>query len=115
MNKLIVLLLLAGTANAETFNCQAGTIWFPDGEIAVTATGNDDATGKIHAAGVTYEAWYHIEGFTRRWDFVLNENEKYNYAFEIQVDGSALYFDFTTLDSGEASASALQLFVCKKA
>ena len=109
-----VLILLAGTANAEIFACQAGSHWEENGDIAVTAS-IDPPTGAayVSAAGRTYVAAYSVHGFDRRWDFVQNDEGKFNYAFEIKADGSALYYDFTVLDKGGPAGNALQLFVCK--
>ena len=65
----LMLMLLAGTANSETFECQSGSGWSEYRKIVVVATGNDNGTGEIKVAGVTYKAFYCIEGFNRRWDF----------------------------------------------
>ena len=47
----LILFMLAGTANAETFKCKAGGIWLADAPVVVVATINEDGkTGTIMAS-----------------------------------------------------------------
>ena len=93
---LLVLLFLAGAANAEVFDCQSGTHWSANGEIVVIAsTGPGDGWGSIVVAGKTYVARYRVTGFDRRWDFDQQDDGAYNYMFKIQPDGSAGSIDFS--------------------
>lgn len=113
---IITAILLAGTASAETFKCQAGTYWSNSGDTVVTATGNDDATGEIKVAGVTYSAWFLVEGFDRKWRFGadgISEDHTYDYLFVINPSGQAAYYDFTNSEKGDF-ADPKQVFVCKE-
>ena len=108
----LILILLAGAANAETFKCQSGSLWFAKGKIVVVATINEDgATGTIKVAGVTHKAVYGVEGFNRRWDFGW-AGDSHTYAFVIKADGMGVYYDFSKADE-DGRASASQIFACK--
>jgi hypothetical protein len=109
----LILILLAGTANAETFKCRAGSYWEAGGKIVVTTTINEDGeTGTINVAGVTHQATYQVQGFDRRWDFGLQDDGSYNYAFVLKPDGTAIYYDFSNAEAGEI-ISGSQVFSCK--
>lgn len=110
---ILILILTAGTANAETFKCQAGPFGSSGDKVVVTATINEDGeTGTIKVAGVTHQAKYHVEGFDRRWDFELQEDGTFDYALVLKVSGVATYYDFSSAEAGEP-ISGSQLFVCK--
>ena len=109
----LILILLAGTANAETFKCQAGPYWELGAKIVVTATINKDGEfGSIKVAGVTHSAAYSVEGFDRRWNFGMQNDLTYHYAFVLKPDGIAIYYDFSSADVGE-TVTGSQFFFCK--
>ncbi|MEZ4282295.1 MAG: hypothetical protein R3F21_22045 [Myxococcota bacterium] len=109
----LLFLLLAGNANAETFNCQAGTFWDAKAKIVVIATIDDGGElGTIKVAGITHKARYHVEGFDRRWDFGLQDDGTFNYAFVLKPNGVAIYYDFSGADAGE-KVSGSQTFNCR--
>ena len=120
MKKLItiagmILILLAGTANAETFKCQSGNYWRSGGPVVVTATvDKEKVKASISVAGITHDAAYEVAGFDHRWNFGDHPTmtEKYGYTFIIQPDGSAKYYDFTKSETG-VGVSPRQLFICK--
>ena len=51
-------------------------------------------TGAISVAGVTHKTRYQVAGFDRRWDFGIQKDGTYTYAFIISPDGTGTYFDF---------------------
>lgn len=51
--------------------------------------------GEITVAGVTRQAQFSVEGVNRRWDFVLGEDMRYEYALVIEPNGDGAYYDFT--------------------
>ena len=109
----LILILLVGSANAETFKCKPGTYWDSSKKIVVTATINEDGiTGTIKVAGVTHDADYRVQGFDRRWNFGLQDDNTYNYAFVLKPDGIAAYYDFSRAEAGETVMGS-QVFFCK--
>lgn len=105
--------LLAGTANAEAFNCQAGRFWKDNAKIVVVATIDEGGEfGTIKVAGVTHQARYRVEGFDRRWDFGLQDDNTFSYAFVLKPDGLAVYYDFSGVGAGEEVRGS-QTFNCK--
>ena len=62
-------------------------------------------------AGITHAARFRVTGLERRWDFGYHEHrDAYLYAFVIKLDGTGLYYDFSTSSDGTAKAS--DLFKC---
>lgn len=59
--------------------------------------------GKVHVAGVSYWARFEVKGFDRRWDFVFEEDGSFSYAFILEPNGDAKYYDFTKGDSAKPS------------
>jgi hypothetical protein len=109
----VLSLLLAQVAGAETFKCQAGILWDDGAKVVVVASINEDGkTGAIKVAGVTHQAQYRVQGFDRRWDFGLQDDGSFDYAFVLRPDGAAVYFDFSGVDLGE-SARGSQVFNCR--
>lgn len=109
----LVSLLFARAGWAETFQCQGGGFWMDGEKIVVIASVNPDGkTGTIKVAGVTHQAVYRVQGFDRRWDFGLEDDNSYSYAFVLRPDGAAVYFDFSGVDTGE-SARGSQVFNCR--
>jgi len=89
--------------SAEVWQCQESKYgnW---SNILVNATVNKDRqSGKIFVAGVIQEASFKINGFNRRWDFGLSEDNTYNYAFIIEPNGVATYYDFGKKQSTKPS------------
>ena len=110
----LIFILLAGAANAETFECQTGAFWLDGYEIIVVATINEDGeTGTIKVAGVIHQTAYRVEGFDRRWSFGSQDDGNFDYVFILQPDGTGIYYDFSSVEVGE-SVEGSQIFVCKK-
>ena len=110
-----VLILLAGTANAETFQCQAGQFWYDGGTIVVSATINEDGeSGTIEVAGVKYATGYMVVGFNRRWDWTDGDgiNDGNWFAFVIYPSGAGSYVNFGS-GKGRKNKKADQFFTCK--
>lgn len=81
--------------------------------ILVRATVDSGRTkGTIAVAGVTHEAKFQVEGFDRRWDFGLSAEGRYRYAFTIEPNGDAKYFDFGS--GNEMTAKASNLMKCRE-
>ena len=112
---LIALLLLAGTANADVFECQSGTFWAANGKIVVTAIVDPDkGDAYVSVAGISHVADYKVQGFNRRWSFGEETDVGfYRYAFIIHPDDSAAYFDFSSAAEDEV-IPVNQQFVCKQ-
>jgi len=65
--------------------------------IIVIATVNKGRKiGTIKVAGIKHNTDFSIDGFNRRWDFELGEDNIYNYAFLIKPNGSGQYYDFSS-------------------
>ena len=113
---LVALLLLAGTASAEEFQCQAGFSWERGDEIVVTAV-TDDADsdiGIIEVAGTLHVTTYEVQGFNHRWDFgPLTDGGGHTYAFVIEPDGTGRYFDFSLADE-DGRVRSSQIYICKQ-
>ncbi len=80
--------------SAEVWQCQESEYgnW---SNILVNATVNADrSSGKIFVAGVVHESSFKVNGFNRRWNFGLDEDNTYDYAFIIEPNGAATYYDF---------------------
>lgn len=89
----------------EIWDCQQ----FTD-EIVVVATVEDGRlTGTIAVSGVTHKARFSVAGFDRRWDFGPKE-DPHRYAFTIQPNGMALYYDFMT----EKRAKPSRMMTCRQ-
>ncbi len=82
--------------------------------ILVKADVNEGRTsGTIRVAGVKHNSRFSIEGFNRRFDFGLNGNFEYDYAFIIKPNGDSLYYDFSRVPSNEITKPSMVLF-CKQ-
>ena len=110
----LILILLAGTANAETFKCQSGSYWSESGKVLVVATINEDGvSGTIKVAGTTHNAKYSVEGFNRVWHFGEATSEGlWRFSFTIEPDDIAYYYDFVGAKA-EETVKSKQTFVCK--
>lgn len=79
--------------------------------VLVTATVDSGREkGQIAVAGVTQEAAFRVQGFDRRWDFGLMDDGSYRYAFIIQPNGDAAYYDF----GKAATAKPSNLMTCRQ-
>ena len=104
-----------GESEAETWRCQnnRGYAFSESIPILVVATRFTDGSGTIKVAGVTQQAAFSVDGFDRRWDFgPALKNGHTRYAFVIQPNGNAGYYDFTYADE-KGRTSARQSYVCK--
>lgn len=92
----VVLLTASAATHAspiEVWDC--ADAFNPEGPVLVTATVESGRKkGHISVAGVTKAAAFEVAGFDRRWDFGLLQNGRYRYAFIIEPNGDAKYFDF---------------------
>jgi hypothetical protein len=111
----LILILLAGTANSETFKCQSGTYWHDAKKVVVVATINEDGeTGTIMVAGTTHNTTYKVEGFERSWRFGKAPSGGMRaYLFTLMPDGLAYYYVFTGVKAGDSVKSS-QTFFCKQ-
>ena len=81
--------------------------------ILVTATGEAGRKeGNISVAGVTHAAVFEVAGFNRRWDFGPLPNSSFRYAFVIEPNGDATYFDFG--NEGKARANPSNFMKCRQ-
>lgn len=71
--------------------------------------------GKVLVAGTgtIQTAQYSVAGFQRRWDFGLGTDGSFRYAFVIDPNGMARYYDFSNVKSGE-KVQASMAFQCKQ-
>jgi len=78
--------------------------------ILVTATVNSDREhGTIAVSGATHDATFQVAGFNRRWNFG-RKGDAYLYAFVIEPNGDAAYYDF----SMESRTKASILMKCRQ-
>ena len=110
----LILILLSGATNAETFQCQSGTYWSSSGKVVVVATINEDGkTGTIKVAGITHDTVYSVDGFDRTWHFGGSTSAGlFSYSLTLQPDGIAFYYDFKSAERGETVESS-QTFFCQ--
>ncbi len=115
MRLLIVIVLIAsGTiaqaAPVEVWECKDSSVSASWNEILVTATIEPSRKkGNITVAGVTRTALYRVKGFNRRWDFGRRRSG-YRYAFVIEPNGDASYYDF----GGKKRTKPSNFFKCRK-
>ncbi|SMF67096.1 hypothetical protein SAMN02745866_04295 [Alteromonadaceae bacterium Bs31] len=57
--------------------------------------GKKRESGYVQVAGVSQKSSFQVKGFNRRWDFGLTEEHTYKYAFVIEPNGDASYYDFS--------------------
>ena len=82
----------AGLANAQQWNCYSiGSYSKP---IVVVTADTKKNTGTVKVADTIQSASYSVQGFNRRWDF----GDSNNYAFVIEPDGDASYYDLSRSD-----------------
>ncbi len=90
----IALFAFAGLAKAEQWNCYDDK--YSSKVIVVVTADTKNNTGKVEVAGTSHSARYSVEGFERRWDFG-------SYAFFIEPNGDAFYYDFSKSKRTRAS------------
>lgn len=93
----VVFLALPAIASAgpvETWECVDGSDYEWKNILAVATVDSGRTSGTITVAGVTHRTAFHVEGFMRRWDFGERQGGGYRYSFQMQPDGTALYYDF---------------------
>ncbi len=72
--------------------------------ILVNATVNEGReSGEIFVSGVIHESTFEVDGFNRRWNFVLSEEGTYDFAFIMNPNGNASYYDFSLNKSTKPS------------
>ena len=65
------------------------------GDVLVRLTRQGDS-GQVTVAGMTQFAMFQVAGFDRRWDFGIDEDDTFDYAFIISPNGDGRYLDFTS-------------------
>jgi len=107
----IVLLATSAMGQAssiETWECKDR--FGSEDSVLVTATVEvGRKSGSISVAGITYPAMFQVDGFDRRWDFG-SANSGYGYAFVIEPNGDAAYYDF----KGKKTTKASNLMRCRQ-
>lgn len=87
-------------------------------DILVRATVDGGVLGTLSVAGVTYDAYYHVEGFDRRWDFPVadpdKDKESFRYAFVVEPNGEARYYDFGVGAERKKSVKSTNLMKCRQ-
>ena len=68
--------------------------------------------GEIEVSGSTQKTKFRVDGINRRWNFGLNSEGGYNYAFIIKPDKSAAYYNFT--GSKGKGVKPSQIFKCEQ-
>jgi hypothetical protein len=108
---IVVLLMIVATAEAKPIEVWECKDIFADSEtVLVTATVEAGRKkGSISVAGVMHSARFEVAGFDRRWDFG-ERSRSYRYAFVIEPDGDAAYFDF----GDEKKANAKKVMKCRQ-
>lgn len=103
-----------GQSKSETWRCQEGSqgYWREGAPVLVVAVHGEGDTGTVQVAGTEHAAHYSVEGFDRRWDFGPLTDAGLRYAFVIQPDSRARYFDFNFADA-EGRAQPRQFFFCR--
>lgn len=109
---IVVLLMIVSTAEAKPIEVWECKDMYADSEtVLVTATVEEGRKkGSISVAGVTHSTRFEVAGFDRRWDFGLLPSRSYRYAFVIEPNGDARYFDF----GGEKEAKARNVMKCRQ-
>ena len=86
----------------ETWRCFKS--WEPDTTlVALTRQGD---SGEVAVSGLTRSARFQVNGLELRWDFGLDDDGNFEYAFVIQPDRTGLYYDFSRSRDGTASPQA---------
>jgi hypothetical protein len=99
----VVLLIASATGSAmaqanpvEKWECKDRFEYDGWKSILVTATVNSDREhGTIAVSGATHDARFRVAGFNRRWDFGPKRDGSFLYAFVIEPNGEAAYYDFS--------------------
>ena len=90
---LLMIVSIAQAKSIEVWECKDA--YTSSETVLVTATVEEGRKkGGISVAGVTHNARFEVAGFDRRWDFGLLSDRSYRYAFVIEPNGDAKYFDF---------------------
>lgn len=100
---LVLLAASAATraAPVEVWECRG----VADSSEPVLVSATVDAgrsAGNISVAGVTHAAAFRVLGFNRRWDFGPQSRTGYPYAFVIEPNGDATYYEIG--ESGKEGA-----------
>ena len=95
----------AAQSKGETWRCKEAGV--TEGPILVIASHDGGNTGKIQVAGTTQETSFQVEGFNRRWDFGRS-GRAFRFAFVIEPDGSAEYYDFPDSSAAQQRYTCLQ-------
>ncbi len=114
---LIFLLLFAGVAHADQFECQIGSRWSNIRGVELTAivkVTEGVPYAAIYVAGTHHIAHYTVEGFNRHWAFGSSEDENnLRYSFVIHPDNKAFYYDLSVTELGE-DVNPTQIYICRQ-
>ena len=109
----ISLLTLSATAQAEPIEVWECTTE-SQGNITVQVTATVEAggkTGHISLAGIAHDTVFEVAGFDRRWDFGVRADRTFRYAFVIDPEGHAKYFDF---GNNETKVQPMHYMKCRQ-
>lgn len=103
----IVLLLAFGTASADKLPHWAckGENGGPD---VLWVTIIFEPVAQINTETEIWPADYKPMGLRKRFNFGLGEDDIYDYSLVIEPDGTALYYDFSSVPSGEQASPSLR-------
>jgi len=102
MNRIIfTLFFIPGISIADVVETWTCSERYGTTVLAVANVNAGRESGEIKVAGVAHDAQFKTEGFERRWNFGLADDHTYDYAFVIEPNGDASYFDFSTSAAGE--------------
>lgn len=114
----IALLIGATTATAygkpvESWECRSISVAHWNNILVEATVDPGREMGSISVAGVVHRAQFAVKGFNRRWDFVLNERDAFDYAFVVKPDGDGSYYDFTNDEPGSIVQPSMMM-VCRQ-
>ena len=108
----VALLATSAVAHAnpiESWECK--DLLERSSSVLVTATvesGRDKGT--ISVSGVKHATVFRVAGFNRRWDFGKSPGGSYQYAFIIEPNGDAKYYEFNS----DSTAKPRNLMRCRQ-
>lgn len=102
---LYMFFLIPNIVHAEIIETWTCTEHYEIDVLALAYVDKGRESGQIKVAGVTHKAKFSVKGFERRWDFGLSSD----YAFVIEPNGNASYYDFSQSKPGEAVQPSIRM------